>query len=153
RLNDHELAVAETNLFRIAGGGTIVDVTPPDLRRDPTALKRLALDTGLNIVMGCGHYVEPAHPASVAGLTADEIAAELVGELRDGVAETGVRPGIIGEIGTSGVDKKTMDKRGHVTPEEAKVLRGAARAALTTGAAVTVHLDPRGEGAFEVISI
>ena len=54
----------------------------------------------------------------------------MIGELRDGVAGTGVRPGIIGEIGT---DKPW------VSAHEERVHRAAARAARETGMAITTH--------------
>ena len=153
RLDNPLLAAEEVRRFAHAGGRTIVDVTPPALGRDADGLRRAARDTGVNIVMGCGHYVEPAHPASLRAMSAEDIADELVGEILDGVDRTGVRPGIIGEIGTSGVDRETGRKEGHVTADEEKALRGAARAAVRTGLSVSVHLDPRGQGGDQVLDI
>lgn len=86
-------------------------------------------------------------------MSADAIAERLMSEVRHGVADTGIRAGIIGEIGTSGVDGGTGKKRGNLTTDEAKVLRGAARAGLATGTAVTVHLDPRGQGGLDVLRL
>ncbi|HEX5147542.1 MAG TPA: hypothetical protein VFW02_00585, partial [Candidatus Limnocylindrales bacterium] len=68
--------------------------------------------------------------ARIGQRTVDELADELVTEFRDGVRRTGVRPGIIGEIGT---DKPWL------TGEEERVHRAAARAARRTGMAVTTH--------------
>lgn len=151
KLDDYGLAVAEVLEFKRAGGATLVDVTPRGLGRDPEALRRLALETGLNVVMGCGYYVEPAHPPGLAAKDVDEIAQELIAEVAEGVGDSGIRAGIIGEIGTSGIDRRTGEKRGNITSNEMKVLRAAARASLVTGAVVSVHLDPRGQGAFDVI--
>jgi phosphotriesterase-related protein len=153
RLDDVELAVTEASMFKGAGGGTVVDVTPHGLGRDPILLQRVARETGLNVVMGCGYYVEPAHPPEVVDMDVDAITDELISEVREGAPDTGVRAGIIGEIGTSGIDRATGTKQGHITKDEAKVLRAAARASLATGAAVTVHLDPRGQGAFDVLDV
>jgi phosphotriesterase-related protein len=85
----------------------------------------------------------------------DELTELFVHDIAEGIGDTGVRAGIIGEIGTSGVRKgaaKTA-KDGHATPEEEKVLRAAGRAAVATGVAVTMHMDRRGKGAFHVIDI
>jgi phosphotriesterase-related protein len=153
RLQDAGTALIEARRFQSAGGGTIVDLSPPGIGRDPGALLRLSEESGLNVVMGCGYYVEAAHPERLRSMTADDIAVELIGEITHGVGDTGIRPGIIGEIGTSGVDSASGAKQGHVTEQEARVLRGSARAALTTGVAVSVHLDARGQGADEVIDI
>ena len=68
-LDDPGLAVAELALFAAAGGRTIVDLTLDEIGRDPGALRDIALRTGLNVVMGCGHYVGRAHPAALAGLS------------------------------------------------------------------------------------
>jgi phosphotriesterase-related protein len=131
-LDDDDVARDELGRFAAAGGRTVVDVTPIGVGRDPQRLRRLSGATGIAIVMGTGFYVEPLHPASVRELSADALAALFEREIREGV--DGVRAGVIGEIGVSGMP---------IPAEEAKVLRGAARAALATGAAVTLHLDPR----------
>jgi phosphotriesterase-related protein len=86
-------------------------------------------------------------------MSAEEIAEELIAEITSGVGQMGIRPGIIGEVGTSGVDRATGQKQGDVTEQEERVLRGCARAATETGLAVSVHLDPRGEGGDEVLNI
>ena len=40
-LDDEETAAFEVDLYKAAGGGTIVDVTTPGIGRDPLALARL----------------------------------------------------------------------------------------------------------------
>jgi phosphotriesterase-related protein len=60
----------------------------------------------------------------------DDIADELVREATEGVGDSGIRPGIIGEIGT---DKPW------VSAIEERVHRAAARAARRTGLAITTH--------------
>ena len=114
------------------GGTCLVDVTLDAIGRDPARLRRLAEASGLHLVMGCGWYRQAYYPAEarIGQRTVDDLADELVGEFRDGVRGTGVRPGIIGEIGT---DKPWL------TGEEERVHRAAARAARRTGMAVTTH--------------
>jgi len=131
-LRDEARAAEEVASFRAAGGGTIVDLTPPDLARDPSGLKRISEATGVNIVMGCGHYLQMAHPAEVAGSTSDDIASRIVTEIAQGVGDSGIRPGVIGEIGMSNP----------LHSEEVKVLRGAARAHLATATPIAVHISP-----------
>lgn len=122
-------ACAELNWFKWAGGRTVVDQTPVSLGRDPVALRTIARQTGLNIVMGCGYYVDASHPPELRARSVEAIAQELVTELTEGVGSTGVRAGIIGEIGTGD----------EVTPNEEKVLRAAARAQAATGAPLSIH--------------
>lgn len=127
-----DVMVDELRDFRRRGGGTLVDLTLPGVGRDPLRLRRLASATGLNIVMGTGWYRGAHYPAEalIDRRTVDDLAAEIVRELSDGVGDTGVRPGIIGEIGT---DKPWL------SPAEERVHRAAARASLATGMAITTH--------------
>ena len=67
RLDDELLASTELAAFRIAGGSTIVDPTVPGIGRDPEALARVARRSGVNIIMGCGRYVDGTHPSGHVG--------------------------------------------------------------------------------------
>jgi phosphotriesterase-related protein len=153
RLEDEALAAEEAGALADAGGSALVDCTMDGIGRDPVAVARLSQATGLHVVQGTGYYIELSHPDHVAAASADELAAHFVRELAEGIGETGIRAGIIGEIGTSGIDRATRVKSGDVTPAEEKVLRAAGAASIETGAAVTVHLDPRGDGADRVIDV
>ena len=129
---DEPVIDAELGLYRSAGGSCLVDVTLDGVGRDPGRLAALSERTGLHIVMGCGWYREPYYPpeARIDRRSVDDLADELVREATDGVAGTGIRPGIIGEIGT---DKPWL------SPAEERVHRAAARAARRTGLAITTH--------------
>ena len=82
--------------------------------------------------MGTGWYREAYYPAEalIDRRSVDDLAAEMVRELEDGVGAGGIRPGIIGEIGT---DKPWVSAR------EERVHRAAARASKQTGMAITTH--------------
>ncbi len=142
-LTDADAAVEELRAHAEAGGGAVVDVTPEDIGRDPRVLLRAARETGLHVVAGCGHYVHPSHRPGLDDEPLESIHARIVSELTDGIGDTGVRPGIIGEIGASAV----------LHPTEAKVLRAAARAHVDTGVAITVHLSPNSDNAHEVLDL
>ncbi|HYS35557.1 MAG TPA: hypothetical protein VEO01_07970 [Pseudonocardiaceae bacterium] len=160
-LNDVELISAEIALAGLGAGGTIVDVTPAELAQgtvpDPLgmfadgprrraggtdtagtrpvtnvlALRDIAEHTGVNLVLGTGHYREPyLDRAWFDHMSADDIAALMVRDLTEGFPGTGVRAGIIGEIGT---------EHWYVSAAEERSLRAAARAGRSTGAAVTTH--------------
>jgi len=143
RLDDLELAVDELVAFRELGGRTVVELTLPDIARDPLGLLRASKATGLNIICGCGHYLHFIHPAQVADKTEEEIAERLIEELTDGIAETGIRPGIIGEIGTGEP----------IHPREETMLRAAARAQQKTGRAITVHTNLGSRNGLEVLRV
>lgn len=152
-LGDEGVACEEASLFSAEGGRTIVDATSLGIGRDPRALYRISHQTGLHVVMGAGCYLENAHPDWVKDMTVEQLEALFVRDVTVGAEGTPLRSGIIGEIGTSGVPKGGTEKIGHLTAEEEKVLRAAGRAAVATGAAVSVHLDLRGQGAFRIIEI
>src|SRR5207249_4611461 len=65
------------------------------------ALARIARATGLNVVMGAGYYVAASHPADMDRRTLDELAREMIADVTSGVGDTGIRAGLIGEIGTT----------------------------------------------------
>jgi predicted metal-dependent phosphotriesterase family hydrolase len=130
--DDRPVIEAELGRFRDAGGSCLVDLTLHGVGRDPARLTELSERTGLHIVMGCGWYRGAYYPAEalIDRRSVDDLADELVREATDGVGGTGVRPGIIGEIGT---DKPW------ISPSEERVHRAAARASVRTGLAITTH--------------
>lgn len=129
-LQDERLAVAELAQAVELGCRTIVDPTCIGIGRNPLALRRIAQNAGINVVMGAGYYLEASHPPDVATLSEDAIADRIVRDAHEGVDGTDVRIGLIGEIGVSG----------DFTPAEQRSLRGAARAARRTGLPLMVHL-------------
>jgi phosphotriesterase-related protein len=129
RLVDEQTARDEILLFKDAGGATVVDPTPRTLGRDPLALARIARATGLNVVMGAGYYVAASHPPDMDRRTVDDLARELIADVTSGVGDTGVRSGLIGEIGTTYP----------WTENERKVLRAAIVAQRETGAPLMIH--------------
>jgi phosphotriesterase-related protein len=142
-MDDVDLAIAEALRFRRAGGRTIVDVTPVGIGRDQTALRTIAVETGLHIVAGCGYYVHLCHPPEIDHKSIDDIAAEMIRDLTEGINHTGVRAGIIGEIGT-------FDP---IMPNEVKVLRAAAHAHRQTGAPIIIHPHPFSKLGLQILNI
>ena len=82
--------------------------------------------------MGAGWYREAYYPAEalIDRRSVDDLADEIVRDATDGVGASGIRAGIIGEIGT---DKPWL------SAQEERVHRAAARAAKRTGLAITTH--------------
>jgi phosphotriesterase-related protein len=80
--------------------------------------------------MGSGHYREPYLDRDrLDRLTVDGLADEIVRDLEIGVGDTGVRAGVIGEIG--------CDR--FISALEERSFRAAARAHRRTGATITTH--------------
>ena len=143
-MEDEDTVVEEVTDFRTMGGKTIVDVTLSTIGRNPEALQKVSRRTGINIIMGCGAYVQLAHPEGFGELSLDDVAEEIVQEITVGIEGTGIRAGIIGEIGIS-YPKMTAD--------EEKSLRAAAIAQRITGAPLSVHIGGWDRQAFEVLEI
>jgi phosphotriesterase-related protein len=143
-IDDADVVATELEEFTRRGGRTICDVTPDEIGRNPEALARLSRRTGVQIVMGCGYYREFGYPRIVAERTSRELAEVLVREIEVGEGDTGVRAGIIGEIGTG---------RHTIKPAEERVFRAAALAQARTGVAITTHTTRWGTLAQEQIAM
>ena len=127
---DEKLAVVEVADYRDAGGNAIVDVGSKGLPPDPLALMRVSYATGVNVVMGTGFYTRRHHPEDIGQRTVEDMADEIIRDITEGVVETGVRSGVIGEVGVDG---------NPLIPNEIKSIRAAARASRATGAAISFH--------------
>ncbi|MBM3944340.1 MAG: phosphotriesterase-related protein [SAR202 cluster bacterium] len=138
-----EQAIEEVMEFKLNGGNSIVDTTNRDLARDPLALARISRATGLNIIMGAGHYVPVSHPADMDKRSETQIAEQIIKELTEGVGDTGVKPGVIGELGNVWP----------LTPNQKKVLRAAAKAQVETGAPILIHPGQHNDGPMEILDI
>jgi phosphotriesterase-related protein len=130
-LHDEHLTARELAWFRELGGTTIVDLTTTEIGRNPAGLQRIAQATGVTIVMACGHYRDPyLDRAWFDQHSVDDIAAGMIHEATHGVDGTGIRPGIIGEIGAD---------RAWISAAEERSLRAAARAHHATGLTISTH--------------
>lgn len=129
-MQDEEVAVRELSLFRQEGGGTLVDCTLPEMKRDVSAVARVADAAGVNVIVVTGHYVQATHGPEVARQTVDELTQWMLGELRDGIDGTRIRAGAI-KFGLTSVPR--------MPPDERKCLEAAAQAHVETGAPITIH--------------
>lgn len=129
KMTDVGEAIHELGLYREAGGSAIVDASSVGLGRNPAGLVAVSQATGVHVVMGSGYYVADYHPPELADRSRDNIAQEIITDISDGVGETEVRAGLIGEIGLTWP----------VDPVEATVLVAAVDAQLATGAALMIH--------------
>ena len=140
RFTEHDPVLEDLIDYRELGGGAIVDATPLDLGRNPSALAAFSRESSLHVIMGTGYYLEATHRPFIAPGDEERASFETI------VAEhtsDGIRPGIIGEIGTS--DPPTAGELASV--------RGAARASLETGLGLSIHLHPWGDNASRVLDV
>ena len=143
KIEQYDSARQSCSDLKQTGCDVIVDCTLKEIGRNPVLLRKLAQETGIHLVMGCGWYTADTHPADTALLSAEQLAKQLIREIRCGVDSTGIRPGIIGEIGTS-----------QVLPErERKTLTAAAIAQQETGLSIQVHVYPWSVNGLEITDL
>ncbi|WP_327661389.1 MULTISPECIES: phosphotriesterase family protein [unclassified Streptomyces] len=108
----------------------VVELTCRGMGRDPGALAALARESGVAVVAATGWYYEPFHTPELADASVERLTDTLVREIEDGFGDTGIRPGVLGEIGSHG---------DLPSEPESRSLRAAARAASATGLSVATH--------------
>ena len=140
---DEDTAIEEAMLYQRHGGGTIVDATTVGIGRDPLALARISRGAGLHVVMGAGYYVDAAQPDNINEMDQNDISQEIVRDIQVGVGSTGIKAGIIGEIGCTWPLK----------PNELKVLKASAQAQSETGASILIHPGRDENAPIEILNI
>jgi phosphotriesterase-related protein len=128
-LLDERFAIEEVLKYRYAGGNSLVDTTSIGIGRDPLALARISRATGLKVIMGASHYVPESHPVDMDERSEESIAQRIIDDVTVGVGDTGVKSGVIGEVGN----------HTPLTENMRKVLRASAYAQVETGAPILIH--------------
>ena len=144
-------AVRRLQVAYDAGVRTVVDPTVVGLGRYIPRIQRIMEQVPIQLVVATGVYTYDAVPRffehrgpaldDVLGVEVpDPMVDMFVGDIRDGIAGTGVRAGML---------KCAIDDRG-LTPGVERVMRAVAKAHLATGVPITVHTHPGSQSGFEV---
>jgi phosphotriesterase-related protein len=142
--DEEVIAENELNLYKHAGGDSLIDCSSSGIGTNPESLSRLSHKTGVNIVLGCGWYRESVYEDIVYTKSASDLSEILQTQILDGFKNTGVKAGFIGEIGT---------ERDFIGPAQERVFSAAAKASLATGVAVLTHTTHFGELAIEQVNL
>jgi phosphotriesterase-related protein len=142
-MSDVQLISRELLRFKDVGGRSVVELTSDDHGRDAVKLKKISESTGVNVIMGAGFYVAASHSDEVLSLSEAEMADRIVRDITVGVGDTGIRAGIIGEIGCTAP----------LHDNERKALRAAAVAQRRTGAPLNIHPSKSDELLLENVGI
>jgi predicted metal-dependent phosphotriesterase family hydrolase len=137
-----EEMVAYLNELKKAGVDTFVDATPAYLGRDPYVLKELSERTGLNIITNTGYYQAPYLPAYAYEMTYSELADIWIEEAKNGIGDSGIKPGFI----------KIALNTGRLIPVQEKILRAAIETSTETGLVIQAHTIG-GEAIIHVLEI
>jgi phosphotriesterase-related protein len=143
RQADVEVAASELGRFGAEGGGLIVDQSVIGIGRDADGLAAASAAAGVPVVAATGTYTEAFLSDELRAAGTEDLAGLFVREIRDGIGETQVRAGIIGEIGCSWP----------LAPVERRALEAAAHAQQETGAAISVHPGRHPDACGEILDV
>ena len=143
QLMDLDTTIREVRMYKEVGGGAIVDATTIGIGRKPDALARIARETGVHIIMGAGYYVGAVHPEDMDERSVEALAQEITSDITEGVDGTGIKAGIIGEVGCTWP----------LTTNERKSIEASAIAQRETGAAILIHPGRHPEAPAEILEL
>ncbi len=143
QLMDLDTTIEEVRRYSDVGGGAIVDATTAQIGRKPDALVRISRESGVHIIMGTGFYVGATHPEDMDERSVEDLAREIIGDIVEGVDDSGIKAGVIGEVGCTWP----------LTPNERKSLLAAAIAQGETGAAILVHPGRHPDAPLEILEL
>ena len=90
-----EVAIADANAVKGQGVQTVVEPSAMFLTRDAAFSKRVADESGLNVVLATGIYTYDHLPQVLVNRDEDGVAAIFVYEIENGIQNTGVKPAFI----------------------------------------------------------
>lgn len=139
RVSDDAAVAAELAAARAEHDlGLVVDLTGRGMGADPARARAIAERAGVEVVLATGWYYERFHPDGEPGDSVDLATELLVNDIG-----AGIRPGVIGEIGSSGEQASAAERVG---------LLASAGAALATGLSVATHAH-LGRGGLEQLDL
>jgi phosphotriesterase-related protein len=138
-----ESAISDANAVKGHGVRTVVEPSAMFLHRDAAFSKRVADESGLNVILATGVYTYDHLPQPLLNRTEDQIAEIFVHDIEQGIQGTGIKAAFI---------KCAADEPG-VTPNVEKIHRAAARASQQTGRPIMAHSHPKSETGLEQMRI
>jgi phosphotriesterase-related protein len=127
-----DAAISDAGAVKEHGVATVVEPSAMWLTRDAAFSKRVADESGLQVVLATGLYTYDHLPQALLHRNEDQLADIFVHEIEHGIQGTGIKPALI---------KCAADEPG-ITPNIEKVHRAAARASTRTGKPIMAHSRP-----------
>jgi phosphotriesterase-related protein len=138
-----DAAMRDAQAVKEHGVRTVVEPSALFLHRDARFSKRVADESGLNIILATGVYSYDFLPQVLLNRSEDQIAEIYVHDIERGIQGTDVKAAFI---------KCAADEPG-LTPNVEKLHRAAARASLATGRPIMAHSHPKSETGVEQMRI
>ncbi|UGA54416.1 phosphotriesterase-related protein [Vibrio sp. VB16] len=130
KLDQYEPIKQELLELKKIGVCNIIEVTNFFMGRNPHFIEGLIKDTGMNILMSTGYYMEGFFPEYLDSMSVEDIAQTMIAEIESGIEGSSLKASLIGEIGSS---------KDVFTKTEQKVFKAAAIAHLQTGCPISTH--------------
>lgn len=143
QMNDVKDTIEELRYLEPAGVDLLFDLTTVGLGRDMKLLKEINDSTFLDIVAGTGLFVHDSVPLVYQKWNAKQIAEWMIHEIKEGIEDSGIKAGVIGEIGVSE----------RIYPLERESLIGAALTNLATGLPIFLHTYPWTRAGLEAVKL
>lgn len=128
--NDMDLIAREIDKMKEYGVKSVIEVSCNDMGRDVKKLKELSDRCKIHVIASTGYYLEPYHTDIIKESSVEELCQIFCKEISEGIDDTGIKAGVIGEVATGEQAMASSEKR---------VLTAAAMAGEKTGCAVTTH--------------
>ena len=129
-LNDKEGMIAEFKELKRKGVENIIEVTNIGMGRNMEYMEEIRKAVDINFLYSTGFYIEQFYPEIVFQKTNKELAEIMINEIKNGIENTGIKPEVIGEIGSS---------KDIITEQEKKVFQAASIAHEETGKVLSTH--------------
>ena len=140
---DRAVAASELAAYAADGGSLIVDQSVFGLARDMAGLAEASRVSGVHVVAAAGTYVDAYMTPEIRTMPVALLADRFASEVLDGADGTGLRAGLIGEIGCSWP----------LLPSETRALEASADAQRRTGAAISVHPGRHPDACGQILDI
>ncbi len=158
-LDDEPLSTVEAASLHDAGIDSMIDATPTGLGRDPAAVSRASLASGLHVVHVSGAHRDEHYAAGhwILDCKADDLARRFRADVLEGMPASDVPERGPMARGPHGHEVRAgMLKAGigywRIGAFERRVLTAIAEVACETGVAIMVHLES-GSAAWEVLEM
>jgi phosphotriesterase-related protein len=138
-----ESAISDANAVKGHGVRTVVEPSAMFLHRDAAFSKRVADESGLNVILATGVYTYDHLPQPLLNRSEDQIAEIFVHDIEQGIQGTSIKAAFI---------KCAADEPG-LTPNVEKIHRAAARASQQTGRPIMAHSHPKSGTGLEQMKI
>lgn len=142
RLDSVESAIQELKSFKQAGGNAVVEMSTPEMGRDPAKLKEISQGAGVHVIAATGYNKGKFCEPLVEPKTVEQLAEQEIRDLTVGMDDTHIRAGLI----------KASSGLNAFSPAEKKLFLAAGIAHQATGAPVSTHTE-KGTLALEQIAL